>query len=153
MTRADTTSRAAAAFIDFLIVLGLSRLPDVVGFLAAAGFILMRDALFEGRSPGKKLVGIRVALTDAPDRAVGYRESILRNLTLALAYVLFMIPYLGWLLGPLALVTEILVAAGDERGLRIGDMLARTVTVQPAFPAPGTESRAKEPLRDDQREG
>ncbi len=132
MRNADLTTRAVAAFIDLLIVVGLTRLPDVIGVLSAAGYILVRDGLFARQSVGKKLVGLRVAASDGPGAAVSYRETIIRNASLALVYVLFLVPYVGWLLGPLFLSVECLVALGDERGMRIGDLLAGTIIAQEA---------------------
>ena len=139
MQKADLTTRTVAAFIDLLIVIGLARLPDVIGYLAAIGYILARDGLFEQQSVGKKIIGLRVLPSDGPASAVTYRESIIRNMPLAAAFLLFRVPYAGWALGPLALGIEGLAALGDERGMRIGDLLARTCTVQPAAagaPAP-----------------
>ena len=130
MRKAELTTRAVAGFIDLLLVIGMSRLPDVMGFLAVTGYILVRDGLFAQQSVGKKVIGLRVALTDDPGKAVSFRESIIRNIPLAGAYLLFLIPYAGWLLGPLVLGVEALTAMGDERGMRIGDLLARTFTVQ-----------------------
>jgi uncharacterized RDD family membrane protein YckC len=133
LLKADLTTRAAAAFVDFLLVVGLARLPDVLGFLAAAGYLLFRDGLFEGQSAGKKLIGIRVALADK-GQAITYRESIIRNIPLTLAFMLFLIPYAGWILCPMALGVECLAAIGDDQGMRIGDMLARTWVI-PAVPS------------------
>ena len=145
MQKADLTTRAVAGFVDLLIVLGLARLPDVLGILSAAGYLLFRDGLFARQSVGKKLVGLRIAFADAPAAAPGYRESIIRNVTLALAFLLFKIPYAGWVLGPLVIVIEGLTALGDERSMRVGDLLARTLTVQEAPVAavpeqPGTDA-------------
>jgi uncharacterized RDD family membrane protein YckC len=126
LQKADLTTRAVAGFVDLLLVIGLARLPDVLGFLSAAGYLLIRDGLFEGQSVGKKLIGLR------PPRwkeKTTYRESIIRNVPLTLSLMLFLIPYAGWLLGPLALGIECLTAIGDDRGMRIGDMLARTWVV------------------------
>ena len=128
MQKADLTTRAVAGFVDLLLVIGLARLPDVLGFLSAAGYLLIRDGLFEGKSGGKKLIGLRVALLEG-GKAITYRESIIRNVPITLAFMLFLIPYAGWLLGPLALGIECLTAIGDDRGMRIGDMLARTWVV------------------------
>ena len=141
MQKADLTTRTVAGFIDLLIVMGLARLPDVIGFLAATGYILVRDGLFDQQSVGKKVIGLRVAFADAQGRACSYRESIIRNMPLAVTFLLFRVPYAGWILGSLALAVEGLVALGDERGMRVGDLLARTYTVQPdaasaAGPAP-----------------
>lgn len=126
MQRADLTTRAVAGFVDFLIILGLARLPDVLGTLSASGYILARDGLFAGRSLGKKIIGLRVTAADDSGPEVSYRESVIRNITLAAAYLLFLIPYAGWILGPLVIGAEGLTALGDERGMRIGDLLART---------------------------
>jgi uncharacterized RDD family membrane protein YckC len=146
MQKAELTTRVVAGFIDLLLVIGMARIPDVMGFLAVTGYILVRDGLFHGQSVGKKVIGLRVALTDDPGKAGSFRESIIRNVPLAVAYLLFLVPYAGWLLGPLALGVEALTAMGDERGMRIGDILARTYTVQAdaALPVPVTEATASE---------
>jgi uncharacterized RDD family membrane protein YckC len=132
LQRADLTTRTVAGFVDFLLIVALSRLPDVLGFLSATGYILIRDGLFKRQSIGKKLIGIRVASSEADGPLVTYRESIIRNAPLAAAYLLFLIPYAGWLLGPLAVGAECLAAIGDERGMRIGDLIARTTVVREA---------------------
>jgi uncharacterized RDD family membrane protein YckC len=135
MQKADLTSRAVAGFIDLLLVIAIARLPDIIGFLAATGYILVRDGLFDRQSVGKKLIGLRIASPDDTARIPSYRESIIRNTPLAAAYLLFLIPYAGWVLGPLALAVEALTAIGDERGMRVGDLIAGTWTVQAALPA------------------
>ncbi len=140
MQKADLTTRAVAGFVDLLLVIGLARLPDYIGFLSASGYILIRDGLFQGRSVAKTLIGIVVVTADEEGRTATYRESIIRNVPLALAYLLFLIPYAGWVLGPLTLGVECLVAIGDDRGMRVGDMLARTCVVQRAT-APKKETR------------
>jgi len=128
LQKADLITRAVAGFVDLLLVIGLARLPDILGFLSVAGYLLIRDGLFDGQSAGKKLIGLRVAPLEE-EKAITYRESIIRNVPLTLAFMLFLIPYAGWLLGPLALGIECLTAIGDDQGMRIGDMLARTWVV------------------------
>ncbi len=132
MLRADRITRAVAGFVDILLIIGLARLPDVLGFLSATGYILIRDGLFDRRSIGKKLIGLQVASSEDTGSPVTYRESIIRNVPFAAAYILFLIPYAGWVLGSLMVGMECLVAIGDERGMRIGDLLARTIVVQDA---------------------
>jgi uncharacterized RDD family membrane protein YckC len=139
LRKADLTSRAAAALVDLLIIIGLARLPDVIGFLSAAGYILIRDGLFERRSIGKKLIGLQVVSSEEQGPALTYRESIIRNIPIVLAYFLFLIPYAGWVLGPLVLCVEYLTAIGDSAGMRVGDMLART------YVAPGIPFAADKP--------
>jgi uncharacterized RDD family membrane protein YckC len=126
LQKADLTTRVIAGLVDLLLVIGLARLPDVLGFLSAGGYILVRDGLFDGRSIGKKLIGLRILATEGSAPAPIFRESIIRNVSLFVVYVLFLVPYAGWVLGPLALGVEGLTAIGDEHGMRIGDMLART---------------------------
>ena len=134
MQKADLITRAVAGFVDLLLIIGLARLPDVLGFLSATGYILMRDGLFEGRSVGKKLIGLQTVFSGNHEQATTYRESIIRNVTLSLAYLLFLIPYAGWILGPLVLGAECLTAVGDPEGMRIGDMLAQTCVLQKTAP-------------------
>ena len=112
MRKADLTSRAVAGFVDLLLIIGLARLPDVLGFLSAMGYLLVRDGLFQGRSVGKKLIGLSVTAEDARGGTPAYRESIIRNAPFAAAYILFLIPYAGWVLGQLALGMECLIAVG-----------------------------------------
>jgi uncharacterized RDD family membrane protein YckC len=132
LQRADITTRVVAGLVDLLLIIGLTRLPDVIGFLSAAGYILIRDGLFDRRSIGKKLIGLRVLSLEDSGPSATYRDSIIRNVPIVLAYFLFLIPYAGWILGPLALGMEGLTALGDRRGMRIGDMLARTQVVPEA---------------------
>jgi uncharacterized RDD family membrane protein YckC len=132
LQRADLTTRAVAGLVDLLLVIGLARLPDVIGFLSAAGYILIRDGLFDRRSIGKKLIGLRVISLEESGPAATYRDSIIRNVPIVLAYFLFLIPYAGWILCLLVLGTEGLTALGDRAGMRIGDLLARTQVVPDA---------------------
>lgn len=132
MQRADLTTRAVAGLVDLLLIIGLAKLPDVIGLLSASGYILIRDGLFDRRSIGKKLIGLRVVSLEDSGPESTYRDSIIRNVPLVLAYFLFLIPYVGWILGLLTLGAECLTAIGDKGGMRIGDMLARTQVVPEA---------------------
>jgi len=143
LQRADLTTRAVAGLIDLLLVIGLARLPDVIGFLSAAGYILIRDGLFDRSSIGKKLIGLRVLSLEDSGTAATYRDSIIRNVPIVLAFSLFLIPYAGWILCPLVLGMEGLTALGDRGGMRIGDMLARTQVV-PEAPVEGEKKFAPE---------
>lgn len=144
MHKADLTTRTVAGFIDLLLVIGLTRLPDIIGYLAAIGYLLIRDGLFHAQSIGKRLVGLRVSSADDPLQTITYRQSVMRNAPLAAAYFLFQVPYAGWLAGPLAMGIECLVALGDDRGMRIGDLLARTVVSAVPSPAPGPAEAQRE---------
>jgi len=145
LQRADLTTRAVAGLVDLLLVIGLARLPDVIGFLSAAGYILIRDGLFDRRSMGKKLIGLRVISLEESGPSATYRDSIIRNVPIVLAYFLFLIPYAGWMLCPLVLCMEGLTALGDRAGMRIGDLLARTQVVLDA-----TVKEEKKPAQEQQ---
>jgi uncharacterized RDD family membrane protein YckC len=137
----DILKRGIAALIDFVgigIVNGilsfvLAIVLGWVGAMAAAAvctaLILARDALIEGRSPGKKLLGMAVVRADGSP--ITMQESIRRNATLAIGGavgVLAAIPVLGLLAIPLYLVAMVvwfyelyLVATNQPR---LGDKLA-----------------------------
>ncbi len=132
MRTADLTTRSVAGFIDLLLITGLVRLPDITGFLSAIGYILLRDGLFARQSVGKKLIGLRLAFADEQEGSPSFRESIIRNATFAAAYLLWQIPVAGWALGPLVLAAEYIATLGDDRRMRIGDLLAGTVIVADA---------------------
>jgi len=149
MRTADLTTRSVAGFIDLLLITGLTRLPDITGFLASIGYILIRDGLFERQSVGKKLIGIRIVSADGPERPAAFRESIIRNTPLAAAYLLWLIPFAGWALGPLVVAVEYVTALGDERSMRIGDLLART-EVMAADQTPAVSSPPREAVTESQ---
>lgn len=139
--RPDILKRGIAALIDFIgigIVNGVLSVAlgiplGWVGRMAAAALctalILGRDVLIEGRSPGKKLLGMAVVRADGSPITV--QESIRRNSTLAIGTavgVLGAIPFLGLLAIPLYLVAMVvslyelyLVATNQPR---LGDKLA-----------------------------
>ncbi len=74
----SNSSRLLAWLIDTLLMSGASQVP-VLGWVAAAAYWLSRDALFNGQSVGKRVMGLRVVIV--PDRRrCGWRESVLRNL-------------------------------------------------------------------------
>ena len=137
----DIVKRGLALFIDYVIIgcvyfalslalgIPLGWMGRLVAAVAAAAAVLIRDVAFEGRSPGKKILGMAAV---GPDGApVTMQQSIMRNVTLALGYVntaLASIPVLGLLSIPLSLVAlavgvyEIYLVATNQP--RLGDKLA-----------------------------
>jgi uncharacterized RDD family membrane protein YckC len=137
----DLPKRAIAAIIDFVaigivqgilgMVLGIPL--GWVGAMAAAAvgcaLLLGRDVLYQGKSPGKHVMGLGVVRADGG--AIGPNESIKRNATLAIGTaggILGAIPVLGllaipiYLLGFAVCLYELyLVATGQPR---LGDKLA-----------------------------
>lgn len=131
--KADLLYRHLAKFIDFLIVGALSRILTPFGPLAGLTYLLIADGLMDGRSVGKKLLGLMV-VTRGSLASCTIRESILRNLPLSIAVIFAMLPYLGLVFfftgGLLIIAFESYLIFSDEEGTRIGDILADTLVTQ-----------------------
>lgn len=138
-TKADLLNRAIARVIDFLIVVALYELIPAVGYFAGLTYLFIADGLFQGRSAGKRLIGLKVIVMDDQGHTIncGFRESVIRNSPFAAGFllvgVLSAIPLIGWLLSFLVacaiLLFEGLVILGSEEGMRLGDELAKTRVV------------------------
>jgi uncharacterized RDD family membrane protein YckC len=126
--KANTLNRYLAKFIDVLIAVGLSKLLPPVGFFAGLLYIIIADGFFEGQSIGKKLIGLR-AIVLSEGKKTGFREAIIRNIPFAIAYTLCLIPYVGWLLAIIIIGLEGILVIGNEKGLRIGDEIAKTQVI------------------------
>jgi uncharacterized RDD family membrane protein YckC len=135
--KAGILIRLIARIIDLIVVGALFEIVPKAGFFAAIAYLLIADGLFDGRSIGKKLVGLRVVLIGSGD-ICGYRESILRNFIFAIAFLLFVIlreiPILGIVLSiaipVLILSVEGLILLGSENGMRFGDEIAKTRVIE-----------------------
>jgi hypothetical protein len=138
--KAGLLNRIIARTIDFIIVAALYEIIPKVGFFAGLTYLLIADGLFEGRSVGKKLIGLRVIIYSNTDKvtACGFKESILRNFPFAAGFILFgilnIMPLIGWIFSFLVAVAvtlfESLVLLGSEKGMRFGDELAKTHVVE-----------------------
>lgn len=127
---AGPVPRAAAWLIDFCIRIALLLLASMVlallgrtgvGLYAVVMFVVfwfypvLLEAMWDGRTPGKRALGLQViAANGAP---VGWLAAFLRNLM----RVVDMLPF-GYAFGLLATL-------GDPYGRRLGDMIAGTQVV------------------------
>ncbi len=127
--RAGLLLRAAARIVDFILVAAVVEIIPKAGFYAGLAYLLLADGLFDGRSLGKKLIRLQVVSSDA-GMPCGFRESILRNSTFALGYVLWQIPWFGWIFIGLVCGLEFLLALGSREGRRLGDELAKTHVIE-----------------------
>jgi uncharacterized RDD family membrane protein YckC len=137
----DIVKRGIALFIDSVIIgcvyfaltialgIPLGWMGRLVAAVAATVAMLVRDVAFQGRSPGKKILGL--AAVGPGGTPVTLQQSIMRNSTLAVGYAnsaLAAIPFLGLLSIPLSLVAlavgcyEIYLVATNKP--RLGDTLA-----------------------------
>lgn len=126
--KADLGIRFLAALIDGALCIVLYIIP-ILGWVIGTVYILLRDGLFGGESLGKKILGLKTINLEKNQNA-NLIDSILRNLTLAVAYILMLIPVIGWIAAPIIIIIEALFAFSDEKGLRFGDRLADTQVIE-----------------------
>lgn len=123
--KARVLNRFIAKFVDLIVVATAGQVVPPVGWLAGLAYVLIGDGLTGGQSLGKRLIGLQTVIPRSREVS-GFRESIVRNLPLALAYLLFPIPYIGWALATALVLLEALLIIGNEQGLRLGDEIAHT---------------------------
>jgi len=136
IVKAKILNRVIARSIDLLIVGALLEVIPVAGYFAGLLYILIADGLFEGRSIGKKIIGLKVLHLDT-SAVCSYKESIIRNAPLAVGFLLYgvlrFIPFLGWALSAVVTILimslEGLIIIGNDKGMRFGDEIAKTMVV------------------------
>jgi uncharacterized RDD family membrane protein YckC len=141
LSKADPVHRSIAKALDFLIVATLYQIPLPVAPLGGLAYLLLADGFREGRSVGKWLMRLQIIpFDDFPshrNQPKGppplFRESILRNIPFAVAYLLLWIPLIGKVLGGISMVAvvglEWLLVLGNQGGLRFGDQWAKTQVI------------------------
>ena len=123
--KAHVLNRFIAKAIDGMLVGAASQVIEPVGWISGLAYALIADGFPGGQSVGKRLIGLQTVMPRTKEFA-GFRESIIRNLPLAFAYLLVPVPYVGWLLAGGIVVFEALLMIGNERGVRLGDEVAQT---------------------------
>ncbi len=150
---ADLGSRAAALAVDLAIIVAAMLLVAlvfrytggfgqavlyIVGFFAMWGYFLFFEAVWDGRTPGKRALGLRV-LHDGGE-PLSFQGSVLRNLI----RIVDLQP--GW--AGMAGAASILL---NRRAQRLGDLVAGTIVVRDAGGGemfgdePQTDGRARRP--------
>lgn len=125
-------TRLIAKAIDLFIVLIISLLFYPLGLLVAMFYIGIADAINEGQSVGKKLMGFSViSLEDG--QPCNIKQSVIRNLPLLIPMFFAAIPLWGWILAslfaiPLVLLEVYLLFKLDS-GHRLGDVMADTSVI------------------------
>ncbi len=122
-------NRLVGKAIDFLLVLVLASILYPVGPFAAFLYILIGDGFQGGRSLGKRVVGLQVINTTTGNPA-DFKDSVVRNSTVAVPVLFFMIPFIGWILwiviGIPILAIEVYLMTRLEQQARLGDTMADT---------------------------
>ena len=121
--------RTAARILDFILIAAVIEIIPKAGFYAGLAYILLGDGFFDGRSLGKKLIRIKVvsASTNTP---CTFRDSILRNSTLAAGYIFLLLPWIGWIVLFLVFLLEFTLILGSKDGMRLGDEIAGTFVIE-----------------------
>lgn len=127
--RAGLLLRTAAKILDFILIAAVMEIIPKAGYFAGLAYLLLGDGFFDGRSIGKKLIKLRVvsAVTNEP---CTFRDSILRNSTLAAGYILWIVPWFGWIFILLISALEFILILGSRDGKRLGDEFAKTVVLE-----------------------
>jgi len=127
-TSADLLLRIIAKILDFIIIVAVTEVVPKAGFFAGLAYLLIGDGLFDGRSLGKKLIGLKVISADT-NKPCSFKDSILRNSTFAIGYLLYKIPWFGWIFIVIVSVFEFIVLLGSKERMRLGDEIAKTIVV------------------------
>jgi uncharacterized RDD family membrane protein YckC len=127
--RAGLLLRTVAKILDFIIIAAAVEVVPRAGFFAGLAYLLIGDGLFDGRSLGKKLIGLRVVSADT-NTPCTFRDSILRNSTLGIGFLFYKVLWLGWMLIILISIIEFIILLGSKDGKRFGDEIAKTVVIE-----------------------
>lgn len=130
--RARYLARLVGKAADLIAALCLWRIEGAAGAFAALFYLLMADAFPGGRSAGKWLAGLKVVRVDG--EPMDFSASLLRNLTVAVPFLLYLVPafgpFLAYTLGVAMLLVESYLGFYDPDGQRAGDTLAETLVVE-----------------------
>jgi uncharacterized RDD family membrane protein YckC len=126
--RAGLLLRVIAKVLDFIIIAAVAEVIPRAGFFAGLAYLLIGDGLFQGRSLGKKLVGLRV-VSIYTEKPCSFRDSILRNSVFGIGYLLYKIPLFGWIFIVVISLLEFVILLGSKEKMRLGDEIAKTKVV------------------------
>src|SRR3990170_5009061 len=130
--RARYLARIVGKTADVIIAMSLWHIPGAAGAFAALFYLLMCDGFPGGRSAGKWLTGLKVVRIDR--EPMDLQSSLLRNLTVASPFLLYLVPvvgpFLAYTVGLAVLLIETYLGFYDSDGQRAGDTFAETVVVE-----------------------
>lgn len=126
-------NRLIGKAIDLVIVLALASILYPAGPLAALLYILICDGLSGGRSLGKRVVRLYV-INNTTKQVADFKDSIIRNSTIAVSVIFFLIPLWGWFLwiiiGIPVLAIEVYLMRSLDNRARLGDTMADTKVLE-----------------------
>jgi RDD family len=133
-------NRFAAKSIDVIIVIAVfllgQRLCPPLGIVLGALVGGFSDALGDGQSIGKRIIGLKV-IEDFTGMSCGFGTSLVRNTPIPLA-VLFASFELFWILLLVIIlpvvILEMYLILSIDTGVRLGDVLANTLVTEQQEP-------------------
>ena len=134
--KAELTPRVLARMADLLVAALFALLVPSVGGVVGIVYLLLADAMPNGQSPGKRLLGVK-AVHVPTRRSCDVRASVIRNLPVAVAFGFALNPILALVAVPVALF-ELYMVATDPLGVRIGDVFADTQVIDGKVPLDAT---------------
>ena len=129
LKRASLLLRTFAKVLDFILIAAAAEMVPRAGFYAGLLYLLISDGLFDGRSVGKMLIGLKV-VSRSGGEPCSMKESIVRNAPLGAGLLLYKVPWVGWIFIILISAVEFLLLLGSKDGMRLGDELAKTTVVE-----------------------
>jgi len=127
--KASLLLRVFAKLLDFILIAAMAEMVPRAGFYAGLSYLLISDGLFDGRSIGKKLMGLKVVSITA-NEPCSMKESIMRNAPLGAGLLLYKLPWIGWVFIVLVSALEFLILLGSKDGMRLGDEIAKTIVIE-----------------------
>ena len=127
--KAGLLVRTIAKILDFIVIAAAVELVPKAGFYAGLAYLLIGDGLFDGRSLGKKLVGLRVVSSNS-FKPCTFRDSILRNSVFGIGFLFYKILWLGWIFVAIVSAFEFVILLGSKNQMRLGDELAKTIVIE-----------------------
>ena len=122
--------RLMAKGLDLFCALIISTLLYPFGLYLSILYIAFADALKNGQSIGKKILGFSVTHLET-GKSCSFKMSAIRNLPIIVPLIFSIIPLWGWafslILGVPLILLEIYLLSKLDSGLRLGDVMADTV--------------------------
>lgn len=128
LKRAGLLVRTVAKILDFIIIAAVVEIVPKAGFFAGLAYLLIGDGLFDGRSLGKKLIGLKVVSSDT-HKPCTFRDSILRNSIFGVGFLFYNILWFGWIFLVIVAVFEFIILLGSKNDMRLGDEIAKTIVI------------------------
>jgi uncharacterized RDD family membrane protein YckC len=126
--RAGLLLRTVAKLLDLIIIAAVVEILPKAGFFAGLAYILIGDGLFDGRSLGKRVIGLKVVSAESY-KPCTFRDSILRNSIFGIGFLFYKMLWFGWIFFIIIAVFEYLILLGSKDGMRLGDEIAKTIVV------------------------